>query len=84
MAEPPGDGGRRRRTRGTALSPAETERFLRACSPRWRLFFRVAFSTGLRRGEMIGLRWGDMSLSERVITVCRSISPYDDLSDDES
>ena len=55
-----------------------------ACSDRWRLFFRVALSTGLRRGEMIGLRWGDVSLSERVIDVRRSICPYDDIEDDDS
>jgi integrase len=75
---------RRRKGRGTALSPAQTERFLRACSPRWRLFFRVALSTGLRRGEMIGLRWEDVSLSERVLYVRRSINPYDDITDEES
>jgi integrase len=82
--------GRRRKgkvkhkTRGTALTLVEVRRFLEACSPRWRLFFRVALSTGLRRGEMIGLRWGDVSLSERVLQVRRSICPYDDLEDDAS
>ena len=75
---------RKRKGRGMALTPMQEKRFMDACSPRWRLFFRVALSTGLRRGEMIGLRWGDVSLTERVIDVRRSICPYDDRDDDES
>jgi integrase len=74
----------RRKSRGQALTPAEAARFLSACSERWRLFFRVALSTGLRRGELIGLRWADVSLTERVLHVRRSICPYDDLTDEDS
>ncbi len=33
---------------------------------------------------MIGLRWEDVSVSERVLYVRRSICPYDDLEDEES
>jgi hypothetical protein len=33
---------------------------------------------------MIGPRWGDVSLTERVIDVRRSICPYDDIQYDES
>jgi integrase len=69
---------RRRRARGTALSPAQIARFLNECSPRWRLFFTVALDTGLRRGEMIGLQRRDVALLERVIYVRRSIGAYDD------
>lgn len=68
----------RRRARGTALSAAEIERFLAECSPRWRLFFTVALDTGLRRGELVGLRWGDVDLADRVLCVRRSIGNYDD------
>ncbi len=49
--------------------------------PRWRLFFTVALDTGLRRGELIGLRWGDVDLLERILYVRRSIGPYDDPDD---
>ncbi|HTR89310.1 MAG TPA: tyrosine-type recombinase/integrase, partial [Solirubrobacteraceae bacterium] len=66
------------RARGTELSPMQVRRFLNECSPRWRLFFTVALDTGLRRGELIGLRWGDVDLLERIIYVRRSIGPYDD------
>jgi integrase len=69
---------RRRRARGTALSPAQIARFLKECSPRWRSFFTVALDTGLRRGEMIGLQRRDVALLERVIYVRRSIGAYDD------
>lgn len=79
---------RRRRARGTALSPAQVARFLNECSrdpsgklrdnARWVLFFTVALDTGLRRGEMIGLRWGDVNLLDRILYVRRSIGNYDD------
>ncbi len=65
------------RARGTQLSPMQLGRFLEACSPRWRSFFTVALDTGLRRGELIGLRWGDIDLLQRIIYVRRSIGPYD-------
>jgi len=65
------------RARGTELSPMEVKRFLDACSPRWRLFFTVALDTGLRRGELIGLCWGDVDLLQRILYVRRSIGAYD-------
>jgi integrase len=65
------------RARGTELSPVEIKRFLDVCPSRWRLFFTVALDTGLRRGELIGLRWEDVDLLERIIHVRRSIGPYD-------
>jgi integrase len=67
----------RRRARGTELSPVQLKRFLDQCSPRWRPFFTVALDTGLRRGELIGLQWGDIDLLERILYVRRSIGAYD-------
>ncbi len=66
-----------RRARGTRLSPMQVKRFLDECSPRWQLFFTVALDTGLRRGELIGLRWGDVDMLERILYIRRSIGPYD-------
>lgn len=71
----------RRRARGTALTPAQIARFLEECSPRWRLFFTVALDSGLRRGELVGLRWGDVDLLDRILYVRRSIGNYDDPED---
>ncbi|MGE5700889.1 MAG: tyrosine-type recombinase/integrase [Arthrospira platensis] len=73
----------RKRARGTALSPAQVARFLAVCSPRWRQFFTVALDTGLRRGEMIGLRREDVALLERLLYVRRSIGAYDDPEEDK-
>src|SRR5262249_33718658 len=67
-----------RRARGTKLSPVQIKRFLDECSPRWGAFFTVALDTGLRRGELIGLQWGDVDLLERILYVRRSIGGYDD------
>ncbi|HEY4897556.1 MAG TPA: site-specific integrase, partial [Solirubrobacteraceae bacterium] len=67
-----------RKAKGTVLTPVQIAKFLDECSPRWRLFFTVALDTGLRRGELIGLRWGDVDLLERVLYVRRSIGVYDD------
>jgi integrase len=68
----------RRRARGTQLSPVQIKRFLDACSPRWRPFFTLALDSGLRRGELIGLRWGDIDLLQRILYVRRSIGSYDE------
>ncbi len=78
----------RRRARGIALTPAQVGRLLVECSrgpsgkprddARWLLFFTVALDTGLRRGEMVGLRWGDVNLLDRILYVRRSIGNYDD------
>lgn len=69
--------GQGRRARGTQLSPLQVHRFLEACSSRWRPFFTVALDTGLRRGELIGLRWEDVDLLQRTICVRRSIGVHD-------
>jgi integrase len=66
-----------RRARGTQLSPMQVQRFLEACSSRWRPFFTVALDSGLRRGELIGLRWGDVDLLQQTICVRRSIGVHD-------
>ncbi|HME02246.1 MAG TPA: tyrosine-type recombinase/integrase, partial [Solirubrobacteraceae bacterium] len=68
-----------RNARGTQLSPVQVKRFLGECSPRWRPFFMVALDTGLRRGELIGLRWEDVDLLQRILYVRRSIGAYDDV-----
>jgi integrase len=40
--------------------------------PLWRLLF----ATGLRRGEALGLRWGDIDTEQRLITVRRSLQSH--------
>jgi integrase len=75
----------RRLARGTFLLPefrakldsplkstAEGARLLRHVPPEWRTLFAVLLYTGMRRGEVAGLRWEDIDLSRRMITVRRS------------
>jgi integrase len=57
------------------LSPAERERLLAACRrsgwPRLYLLVLMALTTGARRGELLGLTWGDVDF-ERSIAYVRS------------
>lgn len=60
--------------RGATWSPEEAQRFLAAAesdiySPLWLLLL----STGLRRGEALGLRWRDFNPDERLIRVSQSV-----------
>jgi integrase len=69
-ARPP----RPRRAEPKAVDPALAERILEA-SAGTRLELPVAFalSTGMRRGEILGLRWGDLSPDLSVAHVRRSL-----------
>ena len=40
----------------------------------WRLFFALLIYTGMRRGEAVGLRWGDYDRDEKVLRVQRTVS----------
>lgn len=55
------------------LSDEEREALLRACGesklPELRLIVLLALTTGMRRGELLGLRWPDMDLERRLIVL---------------
>jgi len=42
--------------------------------PAWGLFLWLTMVTGCRRGEMCALRWSDVDLTRRVLSVSRSVS----------
>ena len=44
-----------------------------ASGDRWEALYVVALHTGLRRGEILGLRWEDVDLEEGTISVKRSL-----------
>ncbi len=70
---------RRRRTgpgyRELEADADESERFWYAAARRMTV---VALSTGLRRGELLGLRWTDVSLLERCVSVSQSFVRRED------
>lgn len=41
--------------------------------PKWRLFINLAADSGMRRGEIVGLRWEDIDLKAGIISVKRNL-----------
>ena len=57
------------------LTAAQVRALYAACgSPRVETLARVAVEGGLRRGELIGLRWPDLDLPARRLTVARQVT----------
>jgi integrase len=53
-------------------SNAEAARLLEVVPPEWFPVFAFLLLTGARRGEAAGLRWEDVDLARRVVTIRRS------------
>ncbi|MBN1106584.1 MAG: site-specific integrase [Deltaproteobacteria bacterium] len=53
--------------RTRTLSPDEYQRLLDNCSVHLKPMVRLAYVTAMRRGEIVGLRWVQVDLSNRVI-----------------
>ena len=56
-----------------ALTPEELSRLLGETPDDWRIFIRFLACTGLRIGEAIALRWGDVDLERGRVRVRRRI-----------
>lgn len=64
------------RPRAQWWSPADTRRFLEATTgTRWHLAWRLVLETGLRQGEVLGLRWEDIDWEHGWLLVRREIDP---------
>jgi integrase len=50
----------------------EADRLLAAAEGEWRTMFLVAMRTGMRMGELLGLRWADVDLSAGRVNVRQS------------
>jgi len=55
------------------LTPKEVNLFLRHVTPRYHALFLTAVMTGLRRGELLALRWGDVDWNNNQLWVRRSL-----------
>ena len=59
------------------LEPAQAQRFIQCVAEEplyWRCLLNVLITTGLRRGECVGLQWGDVDGEKLTISVSRSVS----------
>jgi integrase len=56
-------------------SPAEAERLLQALPASARALWATALYAGLRRGELMGLRWCDVALGRGVLEVSQAWDP---------
>ncbi len=54
------------------LKAGEVGPVLSVLAPRWQPLFATAIYTGLRKGELLGLRKSDVDLRSRLLTVSRS------------
>lgn len=59
------------------LAPKDAQRYLSCLEKEplyWRTLENVLITTGLRRGEVCGLQWGDIDKGNLTITVCRNVT----------
>jgi integrase len=60
------------------LQPDEITRLLEVAGEPWHTFYQVTVQTGLRRGEALALRWGDLDLTKGLLSVRRSLGRFRD------
>jgi integrase len=51
------------------LTPEEEARLLACCSPHLRAIVTCALNTGMRKGEIISLKWSNVDLGDDIITL---------------
>ena len=58
----------------------EVETFLEQIDDvEWHALFKLAFTTGLRRSEILGLTWGDVNLKQKTLTVNQTVLRIDEV-----
>jgi integrase len=55
--------------RDVYISFSDFNRIVFECPPWSQPIFRTLYFTGMRRGEVLGLRWADVNLEKRIITL---------------
>ncbi|HEY6103587.1 MAG TPA: site-specific integrase [bacterium] len=56
------------------LLPDEIARLPEVAEDPWRMLYTLAVHTGMRRGELLGLRWSDLDMRKGRLLVRRSLS----------
>lgn len=59
------------------LTPEQAQKFMKCLNDEplfWQCFMNILITTGLRRGECVGLQWGDMDSDKLQITVKRNVT----------
>lgn len=59
------------------LAPDEAKRFLQCLESEnifWKVFMNILLFCGLRRGEAVGLQWGDVDKDKMTLTVARNVT----------
>ena len=59
------------------LPPAQAQRFIQCVADEplyWQCLLNVLITTGLRRGEAVGLQWGDIDSDKLTISISRNVS----------
>lgn len=65
------------------LSSMEQELYIQSLShTKYRTLYLVALFTGMRRGEILALKWNNVDLKNKTITVCESRKRYKAYMDD--
>jgi len=59
----------REQSRNRTLTPEEYQRLLENCSLHYRPVVMLAYDTGMRRGEILGLKWDQVDLKAGVISL---------------
>ncbi len=62
----------------TPLSPAQARVLLgtaRGMDDRWSALYVLVVTTGLRQGELLGLRWEDVDLKSATLRVRHTLQP---------
>jgi len=55
------------------FSREEINKILNFITPKMKAYFAIGFYTGMRTGEIIGLKWSDIDLSKKSINISRAI-----------
>lgn len=55
------------------FTPDEVNKFLEQVTPKYKPFFLTAILTGMRRGELLGMQWGDIDWNHNQVHVKRSL-----------